>query len=128
MVREILERLHVLSREHHSEHGDRDRSRSPRRRDLECRKESIQSTQMKDLLRVKVKPFNREGTRYDAESWLITLDRCFSMQDFDSNVKARFSITHLESFAATWWKIEEKKLGLDMRTLTWELFLEHFHE
>ena len=83
---------------------------------------------MKDLQWAKIKPFTRQGTRYDTEYWLIALDRCFSMQDFNSNVKARFSITHLEVFAATWWKIEEKKLGLDMKTVTWELFLEHFHE
>ncbi len=50
------------------------------------------------------------------------------MQDFDNNVKARFSITNLENFGATWWKIEEKKLGIDVNSVTWELFLESFCE
>ena len=50
------------------------------------------------------------------------------MQEFDSNVKVRYTITHLEVFAATWWKIEEKKLCVDMNTITWELFLENFHD
>ena len=83
---------------------------------------------MKDLLRVKFKPFNEEGTRYYSKNWLIALDRCFSMQDFESNIKERFTITHLEVFVATLWKVEEKKLGIDMKTIMWELFLEHFHE
>ena len=50
------------------------------------------------------------------------------MQDFDSNVKERYDITHLEHFAANSWNIEEKKLGINMQTITWELFHEHFHE
>ena len=50
------------------------------------------------------------------------------MQDFDSNVKARFFITNLQNFGATWWIIEEKKLGIDINSVTWELFLESFHE
>ena len=86
------------------------------------------STQMKDLSRSKVKPFNGKGFGYVAKQWLISLDRIFSMQDFDSNVKARFAITNLENFGATWCTIEEKKLGIDMSSVTWELFLESFHE
>ena len=31
-------------------------------------------------------------------------------------------------FAATWWQIEEKKLHVDMSTVTWELFLEDFRD
>ena len=83
---------------------------------------------MKDLSRSKIKPFNGKGTGYAAEQWLIALDRIFAMQDFDSNVKARFAITHLENFGASWWTIEEKKLGIDMNTVTWELFLERFRD
>ena len=83
---------------------------------------------MKDLQRSKLKPFNGQGSRYVANQWLIALDRIFAMQDFDSNVKARFAITHLENFGANWWNIEEKKLGLSMSSVTWELFLESFHE
>jgi hypothetical protein len=83
---------------------------------------------MKDLQRSKIKPFNGFGTGYVVERGLITLDRCFMMNDFDSNVKERFDITHLELFGATWWNIEEKKLGVNMNTITWELFLEKFFE
>ena len=81
---------------------------------------------MRDLQRVRVKPFNRQGTGYEAEQWLIALDRCFTTQIFDSNVKAIYAITHLELFATTWWQIKEKKLGISMDTFTWELFLENF--
>ena len=84
------------------------------------------STQMKDLSRSRVKPFNGQDSGYVAKQWLIYLDRIFAMQEFDSNVKARFAITNLENFGATWWTIEEKKLGIDMSSVTWELFLESF--
>ena len=83
---------------------------------------------MKDLYRSKVNPFNGHGSSYLAEQWLISLDRVFAMYDFDSNVKASFSITNLENFGATWWTIKEKKLGIDMNSVTWELFLENICE
>ena len=83
---------------------------------------------MKDLQRSKVKPFNGHGSGYVAEQWLIALDKVFSIQDFDNNVKVRFSINNLEFFRATWWTIKEKKLGIDMNSVTWDLFLEKFHE
>ena len=83
---------------------------------------------MRDLQRVRVKPFNGQGTGYEVEQWLIALDRRFTTQIFDSNVKARYAITHLELFAATWWQIEEKELGVSMDTVTWELFLENFRD
>ena len=63
-----------------------------------------------------------------AEQWLIALDRIFAMQDVESNVKARFSISHLENFGASLWTIEEKKLDIDMNIVTWELFLECFRD
>ena len=97
LVKEILAHIPLQDRAHHLEDGDRD-TMIPRGRNLESRRRSSQSIQMKDLLRVKVKPFNGEGTGSDAENWLIALDRCFSMQDFDSNVKERYAITHLEIF------------------------------
>lgn len=83
---------------------------------------------MKDLRRSKVKAFNGLGSGYVVKQWLIALDRCFSIYDFDSNAKVRFSITHLELFGATWWNIKEKKLGVNMNTIIWELFLKNFRE
>ena len=73
-------------------------------------------------------PFNGKGKGYEAKQWLIALDRCFTTQIFDSNVKSRYAITHLELFATTWWQIKEKKLGISMDTVTWELFLENFRD
>lgn len=80
---------------------------------------------MKDLQRSKFKPFNGLGLGYVVDQWLISLDKSFSIQVFDSNVKVRFAITHLELFGATWWNINEKKLGVDMVTVTQELFMEN---
>jgi hypothetical protein len=133
MMRLILERLPPpkdaeQEESHHEGHRERQRSRSPRGDHHGDRQRSIKATQMRDLQRVKIKAFTGEGTGSVAEQWLIALDRCFTIQDFDSNVKARFAIGHLESFAAIWWNIEEKKLGIDMHTVTWELFLDNFRD
>ena len=68
------------------------------------------------------------GSSYVAKQWLIALDKDFSIQDFDTNIKERFDIMNLELFRAIWWTIEEKKLGINMKNVTWELFLENFHE
>ena len=76
------------------------------------------AAQMKDFQRSKIKDFNGHGSGYVAKQWLITIDQCFFIQDFDSNVKARFSITNLEVFGATWWTIKEKNLGMDMNIAT----------
>ena len=68
---------------------------------------------------------------YVVEKWLIALEKCFTMQDCDYKVKERYSITHMEVFVATWWNIEETKLGVAMNIVTRELFLEkscdHFY-
>jgi hypothetical protein len=127
MMRTLIDRLPPVleqDRAHQVGHEHRRKSRSPQR----DRHRFIVSSQMKDLQRSKIKPFNGQGSGYVAEQWLIALDRIFAMQDFDSNVKARFAITNLELFGATWWTIEEKKLGIDMGSVTWEIFLESFHE
>lgn len=131
MMRLILERLPSprgaeQEESHHEGNRERHRSRSPRGNPHDDKQRSIKATQMRDLQRSTIKAFIGEGTGSVAEQWLIALDRCFSAQDFDSNVKVRFSIGHLESFATIWWEIEEKKLGIDMQTVTWELFLENF--
>ena len=109
---------HQVGNEH------RPMSRIPQR----DRQRSVVDTQMKDLQRSKVKPFNGNGSSYVVIQWLIALDRVFDIQDFDTNVKARFSITNLELFGATWWTIKEKKMGINMKNVTWELFLENFDE
>ncbi|XP_059075172.1 uncharacterized protein LOC131875155 [Cryptomeria japonica] len=60
------------------------------------------------------------------ETWLLDLSQYFSMQPYSSNTKARCAIMHLCDFASTWWRIEERKIGLDITTISWELFLERF--
>ena len=121
---DCLTPIHDQDREDWEGYEHRPRSRSPQR----DRHRSIVSAQMKDLQRSKIKPFNGQGSRYVAKQWLISLDSIFSMQDFDSNVKVRFANTNLENFGATWWTIEKKKLGIDMNSVTWELFVESFCE
>ena len=86
---------------HHAWNKERWRSKSPQRDLHGDRERSTKVTQMKDLQRSKIEPFTRVGKGYVVEQWLIALDRCFMMHEFDSNVKARLDIIHLELFGAT---------------------------
>ena len=79
-MRTILDRLPPVleqdrAHQENHEHRPRSRSRSPRK----DRHRSIVSSQMKDLSRAKIKPFNGLGSGYEAEQWLIALDRIFAM-------------------------------------------------
>lgn len=81
---------------------------------------------MRDLLRARPPTFDGSSGGLEAETWLIDLDRFFSMHPYGSNTKARCSIMHLRGFSSTWWWLEEHKLHLDIGSLSWEMFLERF--
>lgn len=86
------------------------------------------ASQMKDLFRMPKIPFDGMGTGFEADTWLIGLDRYFSMYPFASNVRARYAIMQLTDTASSWWRTEERKLGITIDTLTWDLFLESFRD
>lgn len=81
----------------------RDRERSPRRRDISTDQDAIVAGHMRDLLRAHPPIFYVFGGGLEVETWLIDLDRCFSMHPYGSNNNARCSIMHLRGFASTWW-------------------------
>lgn len=81
---------------------------------------------MRDLLRSHPPMLDGSSNGLEVESWLLDLGRCFSMHPYGSNTKARCVIMHLHDFTSTWWHMEEKKLYLDITTVSWELFLEQF--
>ncbi|XP_059064765.1 uncharacterized protein LOC131856844 [Cryptomeria japonica] len=80
---------------------------------------------MRDLLRSHPPTFDGLGTKLEAETWLIDLDRCFTMHLYGSNT-VRCTIMHLKDFASTWWRLEEQRIIVDISTLSWEMFLERF--
>lgn len=104
----------------------RERERSPRRRDIIAEQETILVGHMRDLLRSRAPTFDGSSGGLEVETWLIYLDRCFSMHPYGSNTKVRCAIMHLRSFASTWWQLEEQKLHLDIGSVSWEMFLERF--
>ena len=67
-----------------------------------------------------------EGTV--AEAWIQSLQRCFGLRPYGSNLKARLAVHQLRGDASNWWHQEEKIGGVNMDTLTWETFLERFRE
>lgn len=70
--------------------------------------------------------FDGSSDGMEVETWLLDLNRCSSMHPYSSNTKAICVIMHLQDFALTWWQIE-CKLHIDIVTILWEMFLEHFH-
>lgn len=113
---------------HQSEHivRERERERSPRRRDDVVDQEAVLAGHMRDLLRSCPPTFDGSSSGLDAETWLIDLDRCFAMHPYGSNTKARCAIMHLRGFASTWWRLEEQKINVDIASVSWELFIERF--
>ena len=63
-----------------------------------------------------------------AEAWLQSLQRCFGLRPYGSNLKARLAVHQLRGDASNWWHQEEIIGGVRMDTLTWELLLERFKE
>lgn len=104
----------------------RERERSPRRREFAVDQEAVVVRHMRDLLRSHPPIFDGSNSRLEAETWLIDLDRCFSMHLYGSNTKVRCTIMHLKDFASTWWSLEEQRINVDIGTMSWELFLERF--
>lgn len=75
--------------------------------------EALTTSQMRDLMRTHPPTFDRLGSGMEAKTWLLDLGRCFAMHLCSSNTKARCAIMHIQSFAMTWWHMEEQKLHLD---------------
>lgn len=92
---------------HLQDHVQRERERSPRRREVLVDQETITMGHMMDLLRSHPPTFDGSGTGLDAETWLIDLDSFFTMHLYGINTKVRCVIMHLRDFASTWWRLEE---------------------
>ena len=59
-----------------------------------------------------------------AEAWIQSLQWCFGLHPYGSNLKARLAVHQLRGDASNWWHQEEMIGGMSMDTLTWETFLE----
>lgn len=134
LMQQLLHRLDNLKNRvnfeegNKAEHQDRERERSPRRRQVRQESEDRDTAHMRDLLKVKVPLFYGNEGGATKETWLFDLERCFSMHPFSSNVKARCAIMNPRKFASTWWRMEEDKLQFTINTVSWELFLEIFKD
>ncbi|KAH9306497.1 hypothetical protein KI387_010901, partial [Taxus chinensis] len=81
---------------------------------------------IRDLLRLQPPTYTGSTDGFVVESWLLSLDSCFGLHSYESNVKARFAIHLLRDAADVWWRNEERKLHLTRETVTWEMFEERF--
>lgn len=85
-------------------------------------------TQLKDISKLKGPYFNGTEAGNEAESWLLNIKRCFLLHEYHMNVKVRWTVMQLRSFASIWLNMELEQLGLNISQVTWELFVEHFRE
>ena len=69
-----------------------------------------------------------EADGIGAEAWLQSLQRCFGLRPYGSNLKARLVIHLLRESASTWWQQEEALGDVHIDTLTWESFLSRFRD
>lgn len=126
MFQEVLARLGPRPEVDQPVPEERERERSPRRREITFDEDLASLGHIKDLMRSNPPFFNGMGTGLKAETWLIGLDRCFAMFPYSSNTKVRCAIMRLKKFASIWWRLEEEKIGVCINTVKWELFLERF--
>ena len=82
--------------------------------------------EIRELLRLQPPIFTGTTVGTHAEAWLQSLQRCFRLRTYGSNLKARLAIHQLRDDASNWWKQEETLGGVDVETLTWESFVDHF--
>jgi hypothetical protein len=143
----VEERQHDQEHEEGSHHGEshrsehreeehereRERSRTPpggrrhhrggRDRDSE---DSIRLDIMKALQSSRPPPFDGKGSGLKAETWLLDMERCFTMYPYSTNMRARCAIMQLRDHGSIWWNTESKKLQINVADLTWEIFEERF--
>lgn len=60
----------------------------------------------------------------EADSWLLSLERCFGLHSYETNLKARFSIHLLRGTSSTWWRQEEYNNDIVVDIVTWNTFME----
>lgn len=58
----------------------------------------------------------------------MSLDRCFALRPYESNLKALVVVHLLRGTTSTWWRQEEYKCGIVVDTLTLEVFTERFRD
>lgn len=83
---------------------------------------------IREVMRLQPPSFGGSTDGVEAEAWLLSLDRCFALHSYESNLKARAVVHLLRGTTSTWWRQEEYKCGLEIETLTWEIFTERFRE
>lgn len=122
---------------HHSKHREEERecerSLTPPGGRGHCRggrdrnsEDSIRLDIMKSLQSSKPPPFDGKGSGLKAETWLLDMERCFTMYPYSTNMRARCVIMQLRDHGSIWWNIESQKLQLSIPDLTWEIFEERF--
>lgn len=79
-------------------------------------------------MRLQPPSFGGSTDGVEAEAWLLSLERCFALRSYESNLKVHVAVHLLGGTASTWWRQEEYKCGLVPDTLTWEIFTERFRE
>ena len=82
--------------------------------------------EIRELLRLQPPIFTGTTVGTHAEAWLQSLQRCFGLRTYGSNLRARLAIHQLRDDASNWWKQEETLGGVDVETLTWESFVDRF--
>lgn len=83
---------------------------------------------IREVMRLQPPSFRGSTNGAEAEAWLLSLEICFALHSYESNLKARVVVHLLRRTTSTWWRQEEYKCGLVPDTLTWEIFTERFHE
>lgn len=84
--------------------------------------------QIREILCHQPPSFAGSTNGVEAEPWLLSLDRCFGLHPYESNLKAQIVIHLLRGTTSTWGRQEEYKNDLARDTVTWDIFIERFKD
>jgi hypothetical protein len=107
-------------------HFDRDEARaSAHAKVLSCAP-TITSSIHRELDKVKFPKFFGAPDDTAVEAWLENMAMCFTLRDYNSNMKVHMAIFQLKGRALLWWKMLLPQLNMAIEDVSWELFEERF--
>ena len=84
---------------------DRDEARAPAPTEVPSRALAVTGSIHHELKKVKFSVFFGAPDSAAAEAWLENMAMCFTLHDYNSNMKVRMAVFQLKGSTLLWWKI-----------------------
>jgi hypothetical protein len=82
----------------------------------------------RELNKVKFPEFFGAPEGAASEAWLDSMEMCFSLHDYTSNMKVCMEFFQLKGSSLLWWKMLLPQLNMVLKDVSLEMFEEQFQE